>query len=142
LSCGIPPLEERLARSSDIFIGKINNVISVKYVEPSAWGPKVEVTAELRVSEIIRGSEREYQIVRFSFSPKKSEKYLIFNNSAYSNKCNISLSTELKNADSYIEILASKEAKALHDKYRIEIESRRKLMEQFEKLKHEKAHNK
>ena len=142
LSCGAPELEERLARSNDIFIGELNNVISVKDIDPNPWGPKVEVTAKLKVSKIIRGSEREYQVVKFSFNPKENEKYLIFNSSAYSGKCSLNLSTELKNADEYLKILGSKEAKDLHEKYRSEIESRRRLMEQFEELKQEETHNK
>ncbi len=106
LKCAVAGINDVLESSSDIFIGEISEVVSdKKIVTRSPWDAEVEVVGKLKVLEIIRGTDRQYQDVIFSYKIKPGEKYLIFNSSAFSSMCTISHSTALENAAPYLKYL-------------------------------------
>lgn len=108
LSCITPPLNEQVKESKDIFIGEISRVISVEELASTELWPydaEVKVRVELYVLDVIRGEERTSQIVAFSYKPKIGEKYIIFDKSAFSSNCDISLSTTVESAGLLLEIL-------------------------------------
>jgi len=124
LSCGYPPLEEQLANTYDIFIGEVTEIRSIEDQEGGLWDPTEIFTAELRVIEVIRGEARQSEIIKFSFKPIVGDKHIIFDRSAYSARCNTSLSTHIGNAKKYLDILRTKQAQDMHNEYRMKKERR------------------
>lgn len=106
MSCRFPDRESRVNDSQDIFIGKIEEIISFEEIDnDDPWGASHEIIANLRVLEVIRGDIRKFQNVRFSKKVSAGEYHIIFDNSAYSSWCTNSLSAKIEDAGWYLDIL-------------------------------------
>ncbi|WP_339618186.1 hypothetical protein [uncultured Gilvimarinus sp.] len=106
LSCIFPDKESSVKDSKDIFVGEVVEIISSKKVEnDDPWDANHEIIARLKAHEIIRGDAKTFQNVRFSEKVSAGEHYIIFDKSAYSSWCSISLSKKLEDAGWYLKIL-------------------------------------
>ena len=106
LKCDIPETNIILQNTSNIFIGEVTKIVSSRtIVNNIPWDAEIEIVAKLKILEIVRGVERKYQNVLFSNFTTLGEKYIIFDNSAYSSMCMTSLSTRLDSAGPYLKTL-------------------------------------
>ncbi len=99
-------VEDELRLSDDVFIGVVDEIISIEKVDNSnPWDAELKVVANLLVEKVIKGKVRETQRVLFSSLAMKGERYLIVNSSAYTSMCTFSLSRPLVGARRELQIL-------------------------------------
>lgn len=108
LSCARQLTEEVISASQDIFVGKVIEIISTEKIETDfPWDAEQRIQAKLRVLDVLRGKQRDTQLVDFSRDVAVGEQYLIFDNSAFSSMCTFSLSTKLEKAGDLLEMIRS-----------------------------------
>ncbi|VAW81552.1 hypothetical protein MNBD_GAMMA12-2508 [hydrothermal vent metagenome] len=107
LDCSHPPIKDEIQSSRVIFVGRVDKIISsTEIVNNNPWDAERKIVASLKVLKNYKGKTNEYQVVDFSYRIAVGQKYLIFDNSAFSSMCVMrSLSSKLKDSGMYLKII-------------------------------------